>query len=218
MATGLRETSSVDEILMFEFIDRVVFINLDERKDRLAHIEPELRKVFPAEKIVRFPAIKDRHGGVGCSKSHLAVLRMAHDAGWKNVLVVEDDLVWQNIETSGRLLTRIATSVEGYDAIVLAGTYVSYNPETYRLAECQSGTAYLVNGSYLPRLIAHFEDGLERLQRTRLYKRYALDQYWKVLQATDRWYVIQPCLANQLPGYSDIDRAFSDSRGYFVTK
>ena len=79
---------------MFEFIEKVVYINLEHRKDRKEETEAELLKYFPAEKVVRFDAINQKPGSFGCCKSHIAVLEMAKENKWKNVLIVEDDASW----------------------------------------------------------------------------------------------------------------------------
>lgn len=59
-------------------------------------IEKEL-KVFPMHKVIRFDAIKDVEGYIGCTKSHIAVLKMAIEHKWPNVLIVEDDMQWKNL-------------------------------------------------------------------------------------------------------------------------
>ena len=52
-------------------IDKIFYINLDERKDRKEQIEKEFEKFeIPLEKVERFEAIKHQYGMIGCSKSH----------------------------------------------------------------------------------------------------------------------------------------------------
>ena len=78
-------------------IEKVVYINLERRADRKVQVESEL-SIFLPEKIVRFAAIEDNPGCIGCSKSHVAVLKMAIQHQWRNVLIVEDDLLFQNFD------------------------------------------------------------------------------------------------------------------------
>jgi GR25 family glycosyltransferase involved in LPS biosynthesis len=92
---------------MFEFIEQVVYINLDHRVDRRIEIEKELSQYFPIEKITRFSAIRHDHGGIGCTKSHIAVLEMAKEKGWKNYLVVEDDAIFSNFGKGYPLLEKL---------------------------------------------------------------------------------------------------------------
>ena len=73
-------------------IEKVVYINLAKRVDRRQHMEQILAEYnIPAE---RFEAIEHPNGLYGCGTSHLAVLKMARDNGWRNVLIMEDDIVF----------------------------------------------------------------------------------------------------------------------------
>jgi len=72
----------------------VVYINLDRRVDRRVQIEAEIAKVaFPNAEIRRFAAIEEKLAG--CVKSHMEVMKMAVEKNWENVLVLEDDFVWE---------------------------------------------------------------------------------------------------------------------------
>jgi glycosyl transferase family 25 len=92
---------------MFDAIEHVVYINLDERVDRKTQIQRELLAVFPSSKVTRFSAIKAIHGGVGCSMSHIAVLEMAKQEGWSNVMIVEDDFMWTQREEGAPILEKL---------------------------------------------------------------------------------------------------------------
>ena len=78
-----------------DLISKVVFINLDARTDRKSQAEDELQLFLP-DKVIRFSAIQDKPGSVGCSKSHIQILQMAIQENWPNVLIVEDDLQFIN--------------------------------------------------------------------------------------------------------------------------
>jgi glycosyl transferase family 25 len=203
---------------MFEFIEKVVYINLNERVDRRAEVEAELMKVFPAEKVERFAAIRNRNGGVGCCLSHIAVLERAKAAGWSNVLVVEDDMTW-NIGTLAESVAHVEKIMEGgeWDVILLGASYVNCSPEG-RLREGQTTTCYLIRQEYYDTLIANFREGVELLIRTSDWKKYALDQFWKRLQPRDRWWVALPMACYQRPGFSDIEGRVVDYRHYFFAK
>ena len=190
---------------MFDAIERVVYINLDERVDRKLQVQQELLKVFPAEKIQRFAAIRTDFGGFGCSMSHIAVLEMAKREGWSNVLIVEDDFVWASrIDASAKVLTRLMSNP--YDAIVLGGTLIRCDMASLKLESCQSTTAYIVDRIYIDRMLENYKEGLQKLQETGDYPTYALDQYWKRLHASGRWYIVMPIMGAQRPGYSDIEK------------
>jgi len=185
---------------MFEFVDKVVYINLDKRIDRRAHMET-LTTIF-GDKVIRFPAIEETPGYVGCTKSHIAVMKMALENNWKNVLVLEDDIAWNNFEEGYALFEKLANSE--YDCILLGGTYVNYDKDTFRVKHAYTSAGYLINGSYIPTILNNFEEGLSLLLDTKCKEAYALDSYWMKLQAQDNWFIVMPSLVYQLPGYSDI--------------
>lgn len=194
---------------MFEFVDKVVYINLDKRIDRRAHME-SLTSIF-GDKVIRFSAIEETPGYVGCTKSHIAVLKMALEHKWKNVLVLEDDTAWNNFQEGYAILTRLVKNP--YDVIVFGGTAIKYDKLTLKLFNSRCANAYLVKGEYIPTLLENFETGLIGLLNN-LHKRgtYAVDTYWNRLQHIDNWYITVPYLAYQLPGYSDIEKGYKDYR------
>jgi len=77
-----------------EYIDRIFYINLYHRTDRKQEIETE----FENQGITnyeRFPAIHHPTiGGVGCGRSHIEVLRIAKERGYKCVMILEDDFMF----------------------------------------------------------------------------------------------------------------------------
>lgn len=194
-------------IKMFKFIEKVVYINLEHRTDRRAQIEEVLSNI-PQEKILRFNAIKESHGGIGCTKSHIAVLELAIENNWKNYLVVEDDAVWStNAGNSYDVLLQLLQ--KSFDVLTLGIAHAKYTSE-YKLTSGQTTTAYIVQEHYYPILLQNFKEGLHNFLTTGNYGIYALDQYWKRLQVRDKWYCVIPSLMIQRPSYSDIERKHTD--------
>ena len=76
---------------MSENIEKIFYINLERRTDRREEVEGELSKINLLEKVERFNAISHVNGSVGCGQSHLAVLKLAKERKYKNVLILEDD-------------------------------------------------------------------------------------------------------------------------------
>lgn len=190
---------------MWGFLDKIVYINLSQRTDRRAIMEKEVLPTFPADKISRFDAIKHTRGDIGCSMSHIAVLEDALTSGCKNILVLEDDLKWTtDAYTYSNGLTMIETLVDAgnYDVISFGCTLPQYDNVSLRLKKGYTTSSYLVNGPYIPTLLANFKEGLNRLMEKPSME-YALDQYWWRLM-TDRWYMPVPPLLYQRPNHSDI--------------
>jgi glycosyl transferase family 25 len=194
---------------MWEFVDKVIYINLDHREDRL-----EIMKKFfadtkiPLDKVIRFSAIKRSFGALGCTESHMGVLKLAKSNGWKNILILEDDLQILNFNEGYRKLEELV-ALPKWDVIMLTGWYYRHNlPRVYSAGN--SG-AYLVNEKYIDTLLEN------RIRTVKQYsnKIYRLafksvvntDVSWYTLQNRHSWYGIEPCLCNQVDGFSDINNS-----------
>jgi hypothetical protein len=188
---------------MFDFIDRVVYINLEHRTDRRISIETELAKYFPHWKISRFDAIRNEKGYLGCSMSHIGAIELAISRGWKNCLIVEDDAIWSNFEDGYLLLEKLVK--QPYDVITFGTTFTVYDRNTYKLQSGLTTTAYLINSDYYQTCLDTMKEGAAKLLETNLVQQYAVDVYWRRLQAKDNWYCIMPALMIQKDGYSDIE-------------
>ena len=191
---------------MFQQIEKVVYINLEERRDRREEIEKQL-SVFPSEKVIRFNAIKHRNGALGASKSHIAVVELAIQNNWKNVLIVEDDMVWNKFDTGYPIYEKLVS--QPFDVLCLGSACVQYNSQTYKAKYVSTATAYLVNQHYYQTLLETFKDGLEKFTNDETkHALYALDRIWMKLIERDNWFVVQPTMCIQKPGYSNIENKF----------
>jgi len=197
-------------------IEKIVYINLQHRTDRNQSIQKELLKCFSAENIQRFDAFKHERGAIGCTKSHIAVLEMAIQQKWKNILIMEDDMVWFN-DFESRLPILKKKLQEEYDVIVLAGGSPVYNTETLKLVKCHCTGAYIVHSNYYTILLQNFKEGLAQLER--YYGKTDennIDMYWHRLQGKDNWFFIQ--LLYNPPGFSDIQKCYVNYNKYFGIK
>ena len=193
-------------------IEKVIYINLDHRTDRKEEVETELLKVFPTEKIERFSGIYEKtKGHIGCTKSHITVLEMAIANNWRNYLVVEDDMIWDNFEKNSSILNDLF--YKNPDVIVFGGTSIIYDKKTYKLNRSCCTTSYLVFNHYYKTLLANFKEGLNLLDSHYSHiTPFAIDQYWHKLQQKDNWYVIYPTLCLQREGFSDINNAITPTK------
>jgi len=188
----------------FDFVDHVVYINLDKRTDRRAQIEAELAPYFPPEKVTRFSAIQCENGAMGAAASHIAVLEMAKATGWKNVLVLEDDAVWCS-ETFDEAYIALERLVENpYDAIVLGGHNTTWNSSNFRLIQTFGAEACLVGSHYYDTLLNNYKESYALLEAHNMSWEYGIDVRWNQLHMRHSWYAVVPALMKQIPGYSDI--------------
>jgi len=201
--------ATIIDVEMWDFVDKVVYINLEHRTDRNEHMK-QMTETF-GNKVSRFSAIKTQYGAIGCSMSHISVLRMAIVNKWNNVLIMEDDAEWSNFDQGYQILKKIASNP--YDVIMLGGSFVSYNQETFRLHRALTLSAYLVNNHYMKTLLHNFEEGLSKFSISPSQAGlYAVDTYNNSLQPVDNWYIVQPPLVYQKPTFSDIENRFVDYR------
>ena len=84
--------------LWHENIDIIYYINLDKREDRNEEILEELHRMeVPESKIKRISGVyKPKQGDLGCSLSHLNIMREFNDSEYKNCIVLEDDFTFKN--------------------------------------------------------------------------------------------------------------------------
>lgn len=201
---------------MWEFIDKIVYINLDSRKDRLITIKKfiELGK-FPSCKVVRFPAILQKPGTVGCTKSHIAILRMAIKNRWNNVLILEDDVEWVKSVDScyGKIKDLI---LQQNDVVLLGGGYDTIVDDN-RVLFSYCTSSYIVKSHYYETLLKVYENGLKGLtgnddmsvtpgteERIKNDNVYEIDTYWSRLQRTHNWRAMVPAVVQQYTSYSDV--------------
>jgi GR25 family glycosyltransferase involved in LPS biosynthesis len=157
----------------------------------------------------RFAAIEHSYGLYGCGLSHLAVLKMARDNGWKNVLILEDDIYIQRTpEDFHKDLSQYFEKGPEFDVCMLDINPQRVEPvENYdwliRVLYAHCAGAYIVQGHYYQKLIDLYEWALPILEQTQIHWEYANDVIWEKLQAVDRWYTFQNQMCKQMGGYSD---------------
>lgn len=196
---------------MVDFIEHIFYINLDKRTDRKEEFMREMEKMdWNAERFSGF-YYKPPKGIVGCTKSHLEVLKLAKQRGYANVLICEDDLEWleDKMVINEELGKLFKTNVE-FDVCFLAYNNQTidheYSPKYDFLVKtlyCTTASCYLVNNHYYDKLIELYEVALPVLDRTMQHWIYANDQVWKTLQENDKWFCFSKRLGKQRDGFSD---------------
>lgn len=191
-------------------IQHVYYINLKHRTDRLKHVNNELSKIGLTGN--RFNAIYNEKGAIGCTISHLHVIRNAIKLKLDHLLVVEDDITFTNPELFVSQLNKfLSTHTDDWDVLLLGGNVVgpvtAVDDTCVRVSACQTTTGYLVRGDYLTTLEQNIASGLKMLlQNQSDTLRYAIDRYWFTLQQADRWMLLTPLLVTQIDNdYSDIE-------------
>jgi len=204
-------------------IDKIYYINLDHRTDRKEQFENQITTHFKdsilESRIERFPAIKHEQGLLGCSMSHLEVIKKARQTDAKYILVFEDDFEFiVSRETFLTNLEQLFQQVEtnGLDFKVIMLAYNANNrAEIYAndlldyTTDVQTCAGYLVNSKYFDELITCWEEGVKMYQETGKDWIYCCDQYWKKLQK-EKWFLFKTRIGKQRAGFSDCGLKYVD--------
>ena len=192
---------------------------MDKRQDRKIEIEHELQSMNLFTKCERFVGIETQTCGIiGCTKSHLEVLKIAKQRNYKNVLILEDDFMFLvSKEILEDELQCFFTSIEqsSFDICMLSynlihGEPISNNTKLIKAMEVQTASGYIVNASFYDALIILYEENIPLLENTQMHWLYANDQCWKKLQPQSNWYCFQRRLGKQRAGFSDNSKEIMD--------
>lgn len=193
-------------------IDKIYFINLEERKDRLESIQKELRKIDPQLlKTERINAVKKDRGAIGCGLSHIKALEDALEKKYKRVILLEDDFVFvKDKEDINLSLNYLFQNFSDFNICLLAGNINSCRRLNNKIAEClnvQTTSGYIISQEFIPLLLNNFKEAVKIMENNYRYGQAEIDQTWKKLQGKDKkFYIFNPKLGKQLNGYSDIEK------------
>ena len=196
-------------------IDHIFYINLAHRQDRRCEIERELSAFsLPYERFVAIPT--PGCGSIGCSYSHLGVLKLARERGYTNVLIFEDD--FQFIVSKSEFengLSELFNWRPNFDVCMLGynlnrGEIVEGGPCLTRVYEAQTMSGYIVSHTMYDKLIELYEWSSPLMESTREHWNYACDQAWKRYQPGAQWYCFTQRMGIQRPSHSDNTDNFED--------
>ena len=205
-----------------DHLKHTLFINLENRTDRLEHVTKQLGSLgLNAERV---NACKTDVGAIGCTLSHIKCLELAKKRGYEQVFICEDDITFLDPALFKSSLEKFANNRElDWDVLIIGGNIVPpydvIGDYCVRVGECQTTTGYVVRSHYYDVLINNFRDSVKNLiQDPENKKTYALDIYWKRLQKSGRWYMIFPLTVVQYDTYSDIEEKYTDYRWLMLDK
>jgi glycosyl transferase family 25 len=183
------------------------YINLERRTDRREQIEKELSDKGIA--LERFPAIEiSQQGHIGCSLSHLTVLKIARERKYESVMIFEDDFEFLvTKEEWDQLIQRLPAS---YDVVMFGYNIMEslpYNETFDQAVNVQTASGYIVHSKFYDTLINRWQEGVTKfLYQPREESTYCCDQYWKALQPISEWYVYKTRIGRQRGGFSDTEK------------
>lgn len=200
-------------------IDRVFYINLDRRKDRNVHCLKQLFSIgTPVNKIERFSAIEHPQGHIGCFESHLACLKMAMEKQYENIMIVEDDINFTDVQFMKNNLNKVFT--HPFDVFFLGMNLLNYDSidkDFIRVIHSGCTIGYIVQKHYYERLLNKSLEGFELLMKTGNKMIYSIDGYWmRKLQPIDQWITFSKLTVSQVQSYSDIENYMVNYDNYML--
>lgn len=195
---------------------KIYYINLDHRLDRKKQIEEEFRKLdLTAE---RYPAIKNENAPMGCSESHLALIKKARDLKLEKVMILEDDFKFLITKEELDVFLGKINSID-FDMIMIGYNLIRsqpYNDFLGKVLEAQTTSGYIIHNKFYDSLIKCWQEGLN------LYRKYPdehwnyiLDQYWKRLQPNSKWYYSLKRIGKQRESYSDLSKTMKREEDHY---
>lgn len=181
-----RRSGGHRKVMKLSLIEHALVINLDHRTDRWQRMANNLAAVglvagrFPAVGIgdlsedlppAALREFLQQVDGVGqvsehklqstwaCMRSHLGVIRLARDAGWPAVLILEDDCEFEPYTSV--VLSRALQQLQGrpWDMLYLGGTLKKHSRRTpvsenlLSVDRVRLAHAYIVNSSIYERIL-----------------------------------------------------------------
>jgi hypothetical protein len=188
--------------ISWDFIDKIIYINAREATDRNDAMLRDFLPVFQKsdDDIIRFEAITEKKliHAQRVAKSQIGALQLALEKGFKNVLILEDDVLWRVSPKKTNLLLLQELVTRPFDVIMFGGTAV-IEDKNHKVSYAQTASSYLVNGNYIQNVIGNFEEALElMLIDSKSVHLFAIDVWWKSLMTRDKWYVLMPSLVIQI--------------------
>ena len=204
----------------------VFFINLAHRTDRRALIEAEFT-AHGIRKSTRIDAVfVPACGALGCSLSHIKALETALCASEDDavtlrdyIVVLEDDFVFKTDPSETNVVLQRLVNIDfDWDVILLAANVgksvpVAGNRPVVKCLCALTTAGYIVKRHYIPTLLENFKEGARLLNVSRNKAAHAIDVHWLSLQKNHDWYVADPLIGGQRPGYSDIEQCHCDYGG-----
>ena len=208
-----------------EFLDVIYYCNLEHRRDRNSEFLGEMERFgVPSERIHRMKSVYTPHiGALGCSKTHIQVLKHFIASGKATCAVFEDDFMFTvSKETAEATLAQFFNDIgRNFDVLMLGGNIQVSTPTEFsylkKIIDAQCTSSYVITREFAPVLLELWELAVKRLEvYTYIYGRRnnddCLDMAWKKLQPGSRWYTVDPVFGIQRPSYSDVENCLVDYR------
>ncbi|MBL4672307.1 MAG: PqqD family peptide modification chaperone [Arenicella sp.] len=194
----------------FFFFDAIYCINLDRDEDRWAAVKAQFDQLGIAHRVRRFSAIEtpgNHH--IGCALSHRAIIQAASIDRHKNVLVLEDDVIFDATTLADLTNSLAEAKAESWDILYLGGhcwgkQYPLLSGCEYLREPASDDTgpttthAIVYRQSSYSRLLDELPDTIAEMARYVEHTHLAIDQYLAVDTSLKKL-ITEPRVVSQPP-------------------
>ena len=198
--------------------DKILYINLEHRKDRKKQILSELKKTgIINNKFKRIDAFREKYNGhIGCCKSHIKALEYAKGKNYNHVIILEDDFIFTKPKKEVDIIINkfLSDYKENWDVIMLTTVHkklekIDNIDYIKNVNSASTSSGYIIQKHFYDKLIEKLKFCLKKMEeemkewsKTNIGKKknetsWALDQCWSDLQKKSRWYIFDPYLGKQ---------------------
>jgi len=194
--------------------DKTYVINLRSRKDRLEQCNLEFIKhnidynVFSAKQYKGdIPAGKIKlPGNVGCVLSHVEIIKEASLLGLNNILIFEDDVVFCE-DFNNKFNSIINELPADWDMFYLGGNTIEPDKNLKKV----TSNIFKTTGTKTTHAYAIKNTIFKKVIKGQLEFNYPVDGFYRnIIQPAHNCYIVNPNMAWQRPGFSDIQCGFRD--------
>lgn len=199
--------------MWINYFSKILLINLPHRTERLeASVDELLKHGIPFEIV---PAIQDSESGArGLHKTLFTILERAKLEDWDNVLILEDDCVFEHENFNDYMNAAIhELKYLEWDLFYLGGNVFK---SLTRVPKCD----YLLrtDGTCSTHALAYSKQGwklmleeMRRIKAANVVDVEAIDlTLTRVIQPRGKSYIANPLLCTQRPGWSDVEQRDTD--------
>ncbi len=227
-------------------VDGILVINLDSFPERMTRFMEDNRSTLPIEKVHRFVAVDGRKlagygespwftartmerahfwgGTAGCVLSHRYAIERAKKEGWRNVLILEDDVRVLADSDAADVFEYALDSLKGQYLLYLGYSRPTpYGRKVYKHGDhglwqtegVLAGFGYMVPESMYDRILSMMPTEENIWEWLSIYR--AVDSFYRDNVAAlygVKVYVVQPDLIVHVDGMSSIANTFTCTESY----
>jgi glycosyl transferase family 25 len=199
--------------ILNNYFEKIYYLNLERRKDRNNECINELNKHgIIAERFDAIDAKKENlQPWMGCLLSNLEIIKDAKSKGFKNILILEDDVIFRD-DFESKFKEYISQIPENWDMLYLSGNHNEHggygvDKISENIIKCYltySTHSFAINSTL-------YDTVIDYLSKNKIKP---VDVLYTELQRSCNAYSIFPGITTQRMGFSDIENKIVDNQKY----